>query len=206
VDEGKAVDVVFLDFSQAFDTVPHSTLLDKLSNYGISRSTVHWAKSWLKHKAPGVVVNGTTSGQRRVTSSVPQGSSLGPVLFNRFINDLDAGVKCTISKIADDTQLGGAYDSLEGQDALQRDLGRLEHWAVINGMKFNKFKCRILHLRQSDAGHKYKWGEECLEGSPAERDLGVLADSRLSRSQQQVLAAKRANPTLGRIKHSMTSW
>ena len=96
--------------------------------------------------------------------------------------------------------------TLEGQDALQRDLGRLEHRAVINGMKFNKFKCRILHLRQSDAGHKYKWGEECLKRSPAERDLGVLADSRLSRSRQQVLAAKRANPILGRIKHSMTSW
>jgi len=89
---------------------------------------------------------------------------------------------------------------------LQRELDRLEHWAVINGMKFNKTECWILHLGRSNAGHKYKWGEEWPEGSPAERDLGVLADSRLSRSQQQVLAAKRANPILGRIKHSMTSW
>ncbi|GAB0204733.1 cAMP-dependent protein kinase inhibitor alpha [Grus japonensis] len=91
-----------------------------------------------------------------------------------FINDLDAGVECTISKFSDDTKLGGAVNSLEGQEALQKDLDRLEHWAVINGMKFNKNKCQILHLGWSNTRHKYKLGEEWLESSPAERDLGVL--------------------------------
>jgi len=177
------------------------SLLDKLSNHGMSRITVHWVKNRLKHRAPTVVVKGL-----HLASGVPQGSSLGPVLFSRYINDLDAGVKCTISKIADDTQLRGAYDCLEGQYALQRHLGRLDCWAVINGMKFNQSKCQILHLGWSNTRHKYKWGEEWLEGSPAERDLGVLADSKLHRSQQRALAATRANPTLGCIKHSMTSW
>ncbi|KAK4806132.1 hypothetical protein QYF61_001055 [Mycteria americana] len=98
-----------------------------------------------------------------------------------------------------------ACDSLEGQDALQRDLDRLEHWAMINDMKLNKSKCQILHQGWSNAGHKHRLGEEWLESSPAERDLGVLVDSRLKRSQQCALAAKRANHILGCIKHSRTS-
>jgi len=106
-----------------------------------------------------------------VTSGAPQGSILELVLFNIFINILDAGVECTISKSADDIKLGGAVDSLEGHEALQRDLDRLEHCAV-NRMKFNKSKCQILYLGWSNAGHKYKLGDKWLESSPAESHLG----------------------------------
>lgn len=80
---------------------------------------------------------------------------------------------------------------LEEQDDLQRDLDRLKYGAVINKMKFNKFKCWILHLGQGNTGHKCKLGEEWLESSPAERGLGVLVDSGLSVTQQCALAAKR---------------
>ncbi|KAK4831727.1 hypothetical protein QYF61_018857 [Mycteria americana] len=110
------------------------------------------------------------------------GSILGPVLFSTFINDLDEGVECTISKFADDTKLVGAVDSFEGQEALQRALDRSEHWAIVSGMKFKKNKCQILHLGWSKVGHKYQLGEEWLESSPAERDLGVLVGSRLNQS------------------------
>ncbi|PKU46335.1 rna-directed dna polymerase from mobile element jockey-like [Limosa lapponica baueri] len=205
VDEGKVVDVVFLNFHKASDTVPYSMLLDKLSNCRMKGLTVRWVKNWLKGRGQRVVANGVTSGWQLVTGSVPQASILGPVLFNIFINDLDAGLECTISKFAEDTKLGGAVDSLEGQEALQRDLGRLKHRVMIDGMKFRKSKCQILHLVWSNARHKCKLGEECLESSPAERDLGVLVDSRLNRSQQCVLAATRANRILGCIEHSTTS-
>ncbi|PKU41980.1 rna-directed dna polymerase from mobile element jockey-like [Limosa lapponica baueri] len=89
------------------------------------------------------------------------------MLFNIIINNPEAGVECTISKFADDTKLGGAVDSLEGQEALQRDLGRLKHGATINGMIFNKNKCWIRHLVCSNARHKYKLGmvQSCIRAS-----------------------------------------
>ncbi|PKU38893.1 rna-directed dna polymerase from mobile element jockey-like [Limosa lapponica baueri] len=171
----------------------------------MSGFTVRWVKNSLKSRAQRVVVNGATRGWQPVTSGVPQGSVVGPVLFSAFISNLGAGLERSISSFAEDTKLEGAVDSLEGQEALQRDLDILEHWAMINGMKFNKPKCQILHLGQSNAGRKYKMAEEWLESSPAERDLGVLVHSRLNTRQQCAPAAKRANNILRCIKHSITS-
>src|SRR6218665_3714480 len=141
IDEWKLVDVIYLDFANAFDKVPHKRLAKKLQACGIRGQALTWIQSWLSCGRQKVGIGDKHSSWRTVLSGVPQGSVLGPLLFVLFINDIDDGIVSTISKFADDTKLCRAVGDDQEADILREDLRRMFRWSQDWQMLFNLKKC-----------------------------------------------------------------
>ncbi|CAM4667170.1 unnamed protein product [Lepidochelys kempii] len=193
LDKGNAVDLTYLDFRKAFDTVPHGELLVNLEKMGINMKIERWIRNWLIGRLQRVTLKGELSGWREVTSGVPQGSVLGPVLFNLFITDLGTKRGSVLIKFADDTKLGGIANTEKDRDILQEDLDDLVNWSNNNRMKFNSEKCKVMHLGINNKNFCYKLGTHHLEVTEKEKDLGVLVYHRMTMSRQCDMAVKKAN-------------
>ena len=140
------MDVIILDFEKAFDTVPHSLLLHKLHLYGIEGPIHQWLSSFLTKRQMKVVVEGELSSSSAVSSGVPQGTVLGPLLFLCHINDLPDVVKSQVRLFADDCVLYRPIKSQRDHIKLQDDLSRLHEWACTWGMRFNTSKCQVMSI------------------------------------------------------------
>ena len=137
----------------------------KLRSCRIDEWMARWIENWLNGRAQRIVIKSTESVWRPVTSSIPRQLVLGLVLFNIFISDMDKGTESTLSKFADDTKLRGVAGTSEGCATISQALHRMENWAGRNLMRFNKSKCRVLHLRGNNCLHQYRLGKICWQGA-----------------------------------------
>ena len=201
LDEGHSYDVVYLDFRKAFDTVPHQRLLTKLWEQGIDGDLLTWLTSFLTGRTQRVKINTTVSEPVEVTSGIPQGSVLGPVLFIAYINDiLENLTYATGSIFADDTKIFAKVDTLEDGNALQRDLQNGPGaWATENIMGYNESKCKVVHYGRNNPKCNYELNGVPIEATKEQGDLGVLFDDSLSFSKHITTKTKKAKSVLGVI-------
>lgn len=200
LDQSGAVDVLYLDFQKAFDKVPHRRLMSKVRALGLVDEVSTWMTNWLSNRRQRVVISGVHSGWTAVTSGVPQGSVLGPLLFLIYINDLDTDLVSRVSKFADDTKLGINAADPASVEALRRDLVKIGDWSGRWQMPFNANKCHVLHVGGRNPREDY-----VLLGTPVtvitqEVDLGVIITEDFRFSQQCIAAEKKASKILGYVK------
>ncbi len=149
ISNNKPVDVVYLDFAKAFDTVPHRRLLHKLDAYGIKGKLLDWIKSFLSSRKQRVVQSTYKSSWSNVLSGVPQGSVLGPLLFVLFINDLPESILSCSKLYADDTKIITSISGDEDASLLPNDLNTAYDWSKTWLLEFNLQKCLVLWLLKS---------------------------------------------------------
>ena len=148
LDNGDKIDAIIIDFSKAFDLVPHGLLLTKIANSGVDYRVVVWIREFLLGRTQRVRVGGQLSAEVRVTSGVPQGSVLGPLLFLAYVNDIWRNMESTIRLFADDCVIYKKIINNTDKEILQKDLDRLGEWAVVNEMKINPSKVRQFASRK----------------------------------------------------------
>ena len=204
------VDVVFLDYAKAFDTVPHKRLIRQVQSFGIDGTILKWIEDFLEGRRQRVKVKGEVSEWAPVSSGVPQGSVLGPALFSLFVNDCPRMVNSIMSLFADDTKLYAALSrGVDDTDSIQDDLNILQDWAKSMCMKFHPDKCLTMHLGTSNPTADYTMitdtgDSHTLASVTEEKDLGVIVDNKLSFCAHTTAAIQKANRILGLLRRTFS--
>ena len=180
IEDKKPVDVIYLDYRKAFDSVPFERLLVKLYAYGIRVKLLQWIREFLTNRKQKVSVNNHSSNLVPVTSGIPQGGVLGPIMFLIYVNDLPEVVTSTVKLFADDTKLYRVIKNEEDKLQLQEHLKNLQKWSEKWQLPFTVEKCKVLHLGPHNEDYNYtlKSGTNLrpLEVVTSEKDLGITFD------------------------------
>ena len=197
------IDVVYFDFSKAFDTVPHKRLIHKLRAYGIGGKLLEWLQSFLSDQEQSVVINSVFSSWRPVTSGVPQGSVMGPLLFAIHVNDLPLIVSSDLFMFADDLKLYRSITQPLDTTLLQHDVNTLFHWTWLLNLSIPK--CYVMSVGNiNNTNPNYILDNVPLAASTCVRDLGMWIDDELNlkfHEHTSVTIAK-ANRILALMKRS----
>ena len=205
LDRGKQIDVCYLDMSKAFDEVSHTKLLVRLREFGFGGSILKWFGSYLTNRYQRTTVLGAVSRPLPVSSGVPQGSILGPLLFLLYENHLSNAVtNSRIATFADDTKIFKTINSNSDALSLQSDLSNFQESSSSVNLELNNSKCKVLRItrRHNKLTYPHKLNNTILESTDCERDLGVLTSSTLTWSQQVDYLCNKATKMLGYVRRS----
>ena len=201
LEDGEPVDVFYLDFCKAFDSVPHYRLLTKLEKLGIKGKTLEIIRDFLSDRTFRTYVGGAFSKLRLVLSGIPQGSVLGPLLFLIFINDLPDCVQNISKLFADDLKV--IVDASDKVVVLNM-LNNLEKWQNLWLLKFNPAKCKVMHIPfNGNPMHDYTFEGVSLDSTDVERDLGVLTTPDLSWKQNIQSCISKANSMIAWVTRNL---
>lgn len=208
LDSQSQVDVIYTDFSKAFDRIDHDLLLEKLNLFGFSCHLISFFRSYLKNRKQYVMYYGCESELFIATSGVPQGSNLGPLLFLLFINDLANEVKCDKLLFADDMKIFAEINSVHDCEEVLAQLKIVENWCNKNNLHLNAAKCKVVTYsrRSNPVLFDYSLNSQILERSEAIKDLGVMFDHKLTFSNHISQVTSSALKMLGFIIRNCTSF
>jgi hypothetical protein len=202
LDTGKTVDIVYLDFSKAFDRVPHSLLLHKLERCGIYGHVLNWIAAFLSSRTFAVKVGSVLSDKKLVISGVPQGSVLGPLLFTLYTSDLLARLQCPFAAYADDVKIFSSSNECRHINKLQIDLNFVTEWSDQWCLPLNPDKCSVMYLGFNNKKNIYQLGNRDITVVENQNDLGVLVNNKLNWGNQSAKAARRASGVFHSIKRA----
>ncbi len=205
-DAGNAVDIIYLDIAKAFDSVSHLKLLARLRQYGVSGDLLAWIKAFLTDRKQKVCLSDASSGWSPVTSGVPQGSVLGPILFLIFINEMvEAAAPANIKLYADDAKIYGLANTPQQAEIIADSMQNVKLWASRWQLNLAVQKCGVLHVGNGNGKFNYVLDGDQLSKFDSIDDLGVTIDGSLKPSRHVERIVSLANRRIGLLFHGFRS-